>query len=165
MGYSTDFFGEFILNKKLDEETHTFLKKFAETRHMQRNIEGYGVEGEFYVDGGGSFGQDHEDNIVEYNQPPSTQPSLWCQWVPNEDGTTIKWDEGEKFYEYVEWLVYIIANFLAPKGYVLNGLVEYQGEENEDFGAIAVKDNKVLVSKGIRRFGFPEEVKGRISGR
>jgi hypothetical protein len=157
VGYSTDFTGEFHLNQRLDKETQTFLEKFAHTRRMKRNIQGYGVDGEFYVDGGGDFGQADDSTVVDHNRPPSTQPGLWCQWVPNKDGTTIEWDGGEKFYDYVEWLKYIITNFLAPKGYVLNGLVEYQGEDNEDFGAIAVKDNKILLSKGIRRFGRPEE--------
>ena len=31
----------------------------------------------------------------------------------------------EKFYYYVEWLRYLIDNILAPRGYILNGDVEY----------------------------------------
>ena len=38
MGYSTDFYGEFTLNKKLDEKLHAYLKKFSESRRMKRDI-------------------------------------------------------------------------------------------------------------------------------
>lgn len=148
MGYTTDFFGRFELNKKLDAETHTFLRKLSETRRMKRNLgPEYGVEGEFYVDGGGFCGQDHEDNIVDYNWPPSTQPGLWCQWVPSEDGLGIEWNGVEKFYEYVPWLKYLIRNFLEPKGYVLNGEVRYEGEDPSDRGTIRIVNNRVAVSE------------------
>ena len=157
MGYTTEFDGEFHINERLDKDTQSFLTKLNETRRMKRNIEGFGIDGEFYVDGGGHRGQCDETNIVNYNTPPSTQPSLWCQWKPNEAGTAIEWDGGEKFYNYVEWLKYIISKVLAPKGYILNGLVEYQGEDSSDFGVIAVKENKVLISKGKKRYGAPEE--------
>lgn len=145
MGYTTNFKGSFKLNKKLDKETHDYLKRFAETRRMARNLpEQYGIEGEFYVDGAGDFGQAHEDNIINHNTPPKTQPGLWCQWVPNKSGTAIQWDGGEKFYHYVEWLEYIIKNFLAPKGYVLNGEVDFQGEDDSDQGTIIVRNNEVI---------------------
>lgn len=119
MGYSTDFYGAFCLNKKLDHETHEFLVKFNETRRMKRNVSAeHGFEGEFYVDGKGFMGQDEEKNIIDYNQPPpnSTQ---------SKNGRRIEWDGGEKFYDYVTWIEYIIKNFLKPKGYILNGSVRW----------------------------------------
>lgn len=70
-------------------------------------------------------------------------PGIWCQWVPTDDGLGIEWDGNEKFYDYVEWLEYIIKHFLNPKDYLLNGAVRYQGEEIGDVGRIEVKDNKV----------------------
>lgn len=144
MGYTTDFRGVLNLNKKLSKEDHTFLEKFAETRRMARNVDPkYGVEGEFYVEGGETFGQGMDDSIIDYNRPPKTQPGLWCQWVPTEDGMGIAWDGGEKFYNYVEWLKYLIENILAPRGYVVNGSVEWRGEEWDDTGEIVVSDNVV----------------------
>jgi len=146
MGYTTDFSGKFDLNKQLSPKMAQYLKLFNETRRMQRNTdEVFGVEGEFFVFGGGSFGQDHEPNIVNFNEPPSTQPSLWCQWTPTNDLMGIEWDNGEKFYSYTEWLVYLIHKVLAPNGYVLNGVVEYSGEEMGDVGEIVVVDNRVFV--------------------
>ena len=115
MGYTTDFTGHFKLNKKLDTDTHEFLNKFNRTRRMKRSIKGYGIEGEFYVDGTGQYGQDYDSTVLDHNRPPRTQPGLWCGWTPNEDGTCIEWDGGEKFYEYVEWIEYLIDNVLKPK--------------------------------------------------
>lgn len=149
MGYTTDFTGQLKFNKQLSLDDKTFLEKLANTRRMARNIgPEFGVEGEFFVDGGGDFGQGHEGSIVDYNRPPSTQPSLWLQWAPTEDGWYLEWDGGEKFYSYVEWLEYLIEKVLAPKGYVLNGEIEWEGEESGDLGRIVVKDNVVTTLQG-----------------
>lgn len=83
------------------------------------------------------------------NRAPSTQPGLWCQWIINENGD-LAWDEGEKFYEYEEWLVYLIDNFFAPSGYICNGDIEFQGEDMEDFGTIHVENNVVTIQYGMR---------------
>jgi hypothetical protein len=137
LGYTTEFTGRFKLNKPLDDETYNYLVKFNETRRMARKLDPkYGVEGEFYVEGTGEFGQGHEENVIDHNRPPSTQPSLWCGWRPSEDRKGIEWDGNEKFYGYCEWLAYLIKNFLTPKGYTLSGKVHYQGEESSDNGNI-----------------------------
>lgn len=111
-----------------------------------------GTEGAYFVGAGGHAGQDADGSILEYNEPPKGQPGLWCQWIVefDEDGawTIIKWDGGEKFYEYVEWLEYIIDNFLKPWGRKLSGEVEWMGEDRGDFGIIVVKDNDVAVKRG-----------------
>ena len=153
MGYTTDFEGEFQLDKPLTEAQAQYLTKFSETRRMGRTIQvenlsdpvrkavglPVGPEGAYFVGG--------NDCVIDYNEPPQGQPGLWCQWVPqaDEDGayTAISWDGGEKFYEYVEWLEYIIVNFLEPWGYKLNGTVEWFGEESNDRGLIVVEDNAV----------------------
>lgn len=154
MGYSTDFTGQFKLDKQLTEDDHKFLDKLSQTRRMARNVDPeYGVEGEFYVNGDGLCGQNREDNIIDYNRPPSTQPGLWCQWAPTEDGWFIEWDGGEKFYNYVEWLEYLIDRILAPRGYILNGTVDWQGEEREDIGRIIVKDNVITTQQGYIVYG------------
>jgi hypothetical protein len=146
MGYTTDFSGRFQLDKPLQPKIKQFLQKLGETRRMKRNVEeAFGIEGEFYVFGTGEYGQGQEDNIIEFNQEPSTQPSLWCQWIPSEDGTAIEWDGNEKFYGYNDWLFYIINKILAPNGYTLNGVVTWQGEETGDVGKIVVVDNVITI--------------------
>jgi hypothetical protein len=61
----------------------------------------------YFVDGSGPSGQGHDDDIRDYNQPPARQPGLWCNWEPTEDGTTIKWNGKEKFYDSKEWMTYL----------------------------------------------------------
>lgn len=150
MGYTTEFEGRFDLNKKLDEETYNYLVKFAEIRHMKRDLtrimlkedaEKYGVDGWRFV-------EDDDTSVVLVNTPPDGVPELYCQWVPTEDGLHIEWDGGEKFYSYVEWIEFLIKNILAPRGYVLNGEVHWEGEEDGDVGVIRITDNEVLTING-----------------
>jgi len=163
MGYTTEFKGAFYLDKPLEKRHAEYLLDFAKSRRYKRDSKSterlldysrenvnlpIGNEGEYYV------GND-SSSLVDYNSPPSTQPGLWCQWVPGHEETpleeitdelqanSIVWDEGEKFYEYIPWLIYIIDNFLKPWGYVLNGEVEYFGELREDYGTIVCKNNNV----------------------
>jgi hypothetical protein len=144
MGYTTYFTGAFKLSRKLSDAEKEYLIKFNETRRMARRLDPiYGVEGEFYVDGGGDCGQAEEDNIIDYNRPPKTQPGLWCGWRPSECGEYITWDGAEKFYSYVKWLNYIITKFLEPAGIKLNGIVNWRGEISSDKGCIIVKNNVI----------------------
>ena len=75
-------------------------------------------------------------------------PGLYCQWIPTEDGKFLEWDSGEKFYNYVEWLEYLIEKILKPKGYILNGKVEWSGEERGDIGLIVIENNIVTTKEG-----------------
>ena len=118
MGYTTDLNGQFEFNKTLDIETFNFLKDFAKQRHDE------------YEDG---------DNLGI---------GAWCQWIPTEDGKFLEWDGNEKFYNYIEWLQYIIGKILIPKGFVINGEVTWSGEEDDDLGKIIVKNNKIKIQKG-----------------
>lgn len=75
--------------------------------------------------------------------PHKGMPGLYCQWIPNKDGTAIVYDGNEKFYDYVEWIEYLINKFLKPWGYVVNGEVYWQGDKVGDVGLITVKNNEV----------------------
>jgi hypothetical protein len=145
MGYHTEFWGRFDLDCPLVHETYRLLKGLSETRRMKRSVEGYGIDGEFFIPvPDGNFGQTHDENIVDYNAPPATQPGLWCQWIPTEDRLHIEWDGGEKFYEYVPWIRYLLNRILLPRGYKLTGSVEWQGEETDDKGIIVAEGNRIL---------------------
>ena len=162
MGYTTDFFGRFDLDRKLDEAHREYLQKFADTRRMKRSSSiadsvpdpvraavglPVGSQGEYFVGAVGEFGMDDDPevsrSIVDHNEPPLNQPGLWCQWVPSSDGMHIQWNGTEKFYNYIEWLKYIIENFLMPWGYVLNGSIDYEGENRMDRGHIIVQNNQI----------------------
>jgi hypothetical protein len=81
----------------------------------------------------------------------------WCQWVSTADGSAIVWDEGEKFYDSVYWMQFIIDHFLKPDGHakgkpgfeaftfdhVCNGVIYAEGEDSDDRWALRVKDNDV----------------------
>jgi len=179
MGYTTDFDGEFTLDKPLKAEHAAYLHAFSDTRRMKRDAKiaetlpdpvrkaaglPIGDEGAYFVGGAGFAGQDNDRSVLDHNGPAKSQPSLWCQWVPNADPeevttgpTAIEWNGGEKFYHYVKWIEYLIANFLAPWGYVLNGTVEWSGEEAGDIGKIVIKDNKVKALEGRIVYGEDED--------
>jgi hypothetical protein len=162
MGYTTDFSGSFSLDKPLTDAHAAYLRKFAETRRMSRNAEiaskfpdpireaaglPIGEQGSYFVGGLGFCGQELDASVVNSNSEPPGQPSLWCQWVPTDDNDGIEWDGGEKFYNYTEWLKYIIEHFLKPWGYVLDGDVEWFGEEHDDRGMIMVENNNVTTKR------------------
>jgi hypothetical protein len=167
MGYTTDFEGQFRVEPTLRNDHRVYLNTFSETRRMKRDPKEaeklsdkiresvglpIGVDGEYFVGGKGNFGQGTDDSIRNYNDSPVTQPGLWCHWTPSQDGTAIEWDGGEKFYEYVDWLQYIIDNFMKRWGYVLNGEVRWQGEDHSDMGKIIVVDNEITTKKGYVRY-------------
>ena len=163
MGYHTDFFGEFTVTPTLQEHHKNYLMAFNETRRMKRNpviLEEFedplreavglpiGIDGEYFVNGSGFKGQGKDRSIIDYNIPPKTQPGLWCGWTPSGCGNYILWNEMEKFYDYIDWLSYIILNFLITWGYKLNGEVEWQGEDRDDIGLIIVEANLIHTKQG-----------------
>lgn len=171
MGYTTDFSGIIKINKVLDRDTRDLLVGLATTRRMKRDpqrlaerlgitfeevVEQYGVDCEFYYPlNSHNYGQENTDDIIDFNRPPSTQPGLWLQWVPTSNNQAIEWDEAEKFYEAPLWMKYIIDKILAPRGYVLNGTVEAQGESPSDRWRLVVRDNKVLTADAVVLFRDP----------
>lgn len=175
MGYSTYFTGELTFNKEVTEELKNYINQFARVRHMRRNNEkikeifpdwkdkcfngNLGNDGEYFVGGTGFAGQDKDDSILNYNYPARGVPGLWCDWEIMEYSNgeqVLCWNEKEKFYDYTEWLEYLIKNFFMPHGYILNGTIEYQGENSDDFGKIVVTDNYVEVLEGIHAMDLSE---------
>jgi hypothetical protein len=145
MGYHTEFEGEFTLDKPVDDATFALLRGLGTTRRMARNVDpSYGVEGEFFVEKSVDPNGDSDDaTIIDRNRPPKSQPSLWCQWLIDDDKQTIAWDEQEKFYEYRAWIGYLVDHVIAPRGYVLNGRVKWIGENDGDAGIIVVTNNHI----------------------
>ena len=195
MGYTTDFTGSLKLSGNLTIEQFEYINNLNDTRRMKRNVdvlmelhkgkfglpgtntndntpnEIYGLEGEYFVGGGGYGGQDRDDSILDYNQAPGhlsydfdnftegftennrrikeglCQPGLWLGWRLQkiDDEVILVWDGGEKFYHYVEWLQYLITHFFDKWGVKLNGVIEWVGEDSEDRGRIRVEDSVIHV--------------------
>lgn len=179
MGYSTVFNGSFKLDKPLKDCHRRYLTLFSETRRMARDpvkcnellenpkyqelakllkdceFTTIGSQGEYFC-GTGMCGQEHDISVLDFNDEPEKQPGLWCHWVPNEDGTEIEWDGGEKFYNYVEWIKYVIENFLKPWGYVLSGEVTWEGDDSSDLGKIVIENNDVKIKQGKVVYEYEE---------
>jgi hypothetical protein len=157
MGYTTDFSGEFNCKPPLKPEHAAYLKQFSSTRRMKRDADKaallpdpirdaaglpIGVDAANFVGRSGYAGEEPDDSIIDNNEPPGGQPGLWCLWTPNGNDR-IEWDGGENFDEYVEWIKYLIDAYLKPWGYVLNGSVQWYGEDPSDLGEIQIDDNVV----------------------
>lgn len=134
------FQGHFTLNKQLTPALHEFLNKLNQSRRMGRfcDNEIYGFQGEFYVD-------DAAVPILNTNTPPITQPSLYCCWKPTEDGLGIEWDRNENFYEFTEWLNYIVNKILIPNDYSLTGDVDWVGDDPYEGGVLCVDNNFITL--------------------
>ncbi|KAL9647047.1 hypothetical protein ABK040_016522 [Willaertia magna] len=151
------------LTRRIQYKLEEIVKK--EKKTIEEIIQLYGVEAEFYnpnlttvlkkypnpLDWQFEFFNDssfcssdsYDYLFSNYNSPPLCQPSLWCQWCYNKEENALEWDGIEKFYYYVDWIVYIINVILKPEDFIVNGKVNYIGEDTNDFGVIIVKDNVV----------------------
>ena len=164
MSYTTRFEGFFTFNKPLNADQIAYLKEFAKLRRCRINRKFFkglqdplrknvglpiGVEGEFCI----TQPSITWDDVTDVNKPPLTQPALWCKWEPTDDGKELKWNNESKFYGYTDWLIYYVKNFFIPWGYVLNGEMKYEGEDDEDKGVLIFKDNSLY----DKRFIFKRE--------
>jgi hypothetical protein len=168
MGYTTEFFGSVEIKPSLNDAEIAYLRAFAKTRRMNRD------RGPYFVAGGGHRGQDHDPDVRDSNAPPPGQPGLWCQWVPNEAGTALEWDGGEKFYEAEQWMAYLIEHFLKPGAlasrgedaqfegfsfdHVLDGEIDAIGEDPDDRWLLRVAANEVFVLEGRLLYADPVRI-------
>lgn len=61
----------------------------------------------------------------------------------SEDRSCILPEEGESRHGVRMWLRLLLAHFLVPRGYVLNGEVRWEGQDPDDRGCIFIKDNQI----------------------
>jgi len=169
MGYTSYFSGSISVSPPLNEQEIAYLKDFSASRRMQRD------NGPLYAVPGNDFGQDHAPDVRDYNHPAEGQPGLWCQWVPDEDGASIVWDEGEKFYNSAEWMKYIIDHLFSAEArtfvkqhwgedlrfehftfnHLFNGEIDVEGEDSADRWQLVVQNNRVLVAEGTIHYDTP----------
>ena len=160
MGRTSKFIGEIGISPALSAEEINYLKQFNRTRHTQLLPSPYAV-GDFEPE---DLRNADPDLIMKNSYPPEGQPGLWCNWIPADDGTAIKWDGAEKSHDMAEWLVYLVEHFIgrAPLakaelpffvGHELNGEVEVVGEPVHDRQKIVVTNSRVRVLEGSTVYG------------
>lgn len=167
MGYVTWFEGHLKLDKPLAPHHLAYLKAFSSVPHVEWDInylrdvpdplrEAVGLplgENGCYFTGHGfkeeyiyppwSYGPRESDPAYLGGCCPGV-PSLRCDWCPSDDGAEL-YDGADKFYGYIEWLQFLLDHFLIPWGYVMKGLMSWQGEFEEDQGLIVVTKNVLRV--------------------
>lgn len=167
MGYTTKFIGQFNVHPRMSKEHAEYLAAFSARRRMGRDPAiaselpdpkraavglPIGNEGGYFVGGSGYAGQERDRSVIDFNREPSGQPGLRCQWTPAKDRRGLKWNGVERFYDYTEWLNYLIEHFLEPWGYKVDGEVRYAGEDRTDRGVVRiVKGRAKKVAYGVRR--------------
>jgi len=154
MSYRTEFDGVFRLDRPLTAAHARYLTAFAKSRRVHLPPEAVSQLTDPIREAAGlptvpayrvalPLGKPYD-----FNTPPKGQPGLWCQWRPTANATGIEWDRCSNFYDYVEWLQYLIDHFLKPWGYTLTGTVRWRGEEFDDVGRITVTANAITVTAG-----------------
>jgi len=72
-------------------------------------------------------------------------PDSYLQWVPSEDLQALVYDDNEKFYEYKDWLKWVLSHWIGRWGIVANGEILWSGEETDDNGILKVENNILVV--------------------
>src|SRR5262245_41795960 len=132
MGYTTIFKGQLAIHPLLNAKHLAYLKAFNTTRHMKWNVDEIakvpdpvreavhlplGSEGAFVV-----LDVPYQSPLVTNpNHSPNSLPGLWCSWTPTDNGQALKWDGGDNFSFYQDWLSFLFLEFLRPWGYRLEG--------------------------------------------
>jgi hypothetical protein len=119
MGYNISFSGKFDLDKPLTVEQFDKINSISDN---MPSLKGTGHPESSYCD----WEVDTDDNGAQF----------------------VAWNGSEKFYDYVEWITYMIKQFFVPWGRKLNGEVEWYGEDRDDIGKIVIEDNKVTMKRG-----------------
>lgn len=160
MGYDIVYEGTISVDKELDQETVDLLKGLSKTRRVAYDVdkliadglgtkESLGIQGEFFVKGSyNSYGKEFKEYVVEVNIPPYTQPGLWCNWTVSEDKKALQWTRDEKSYAGHEWIKYIVKKILEPRGYVANGIVNWDCQATGKHHTL-VDNNRVIKSRGF----------------
>lgn len=87
--------------------------------------------------------------LLEFNEDPDCipqpHPNSYMQWVPTESLQAIVWDQGEKFYDYTEWLRWLVR-WLHDQGIACSGTLYWSGESSNDTGVLTVADGVVTAT-------------------
>jgi hypothetical protein len=92
--------------------------------------------------------------LLQFNEDPEEidgdHPGSYFQWVPTESLDGIVWDGNEKFYNYTEWMQWLVL-WLGARGVNASGELYWSGEEVGDTGVLTVSGASVTASEGRKR--------------
>lgn len=162
MGYEMSYTGRIVIDPPLNEHELAYLLRFASSPRLARTL------GPYYC---GS----HDESDVLEAFPPAGQPETTCRVLPTADGTAL---ECPSEYAHAEecWMAYLSATFLRPGAQLqgelrepvagryyapefvhftfdhrLNGVIDAQAGDPEDFSRLIVEDGEVYVERDGRR--------------
>ena len=118
----------------------------------------FGLEGEFFLpdetkdfDTGFFEEEPYPEGLTDHmamNYPPKRCPSLYCDLALVHDKSDIcsyiGWTGTENAHEIPDWLK-LLASYLVPRGYRLDGTIFANGESGNDFYYIRVNDEDVRI--------------------
>tara|TARA_R100001463_G_scaffold15141_7_gene39623 strand:- start:12571 stop:13122 length:552 start_codon:yes stop_codon:yes gene_type:complete len=142
MGYTTNFTGLMALSRRLtQDELDEYNQVWLNDRH----------------DTTGEYSGDYRGGLEK-------APSIYNKWEIIDDvehGITdihcLAWNGGQKFYQYVNWLKFIVSDFLQPKGIYLKGKIRFSGEDVEDAGVITAHLQTIRVRNGEEKEWIEEK--------
>jgi hypothetical protein len=79
----------------------------------------------------------NDNGFLSKTDKPSGSYSLW-----ETDGVSLYADSG-KAYDFDRWIELIVNKIVKPRGYILNGEVEWIGEDPDDRGKITINNNLI----------------------
>ena len=135
MGYTTYFEGSIVVTPALSPE---FIKRWNKATE--------GTPGKGFTRSCANGVEETPDMLPGFE---GAKPQTWCHWQLTSIGnaTYIDWDGGEKFYDYIEWLQFLVAAIrkVEPRA-EFEGLIEWDGEGHGDTGVLRVNaDGQVEV--------------------
>tara|TARA_Y100001972_G_C7654795_1_gene329618 strand:+ start:1833 stop:2258 length:426 start_codon:yes stop_codon:yes gene_type:complete len=116
MGYNTDWNGQLNLSRKLTDKEQEEWDTIQNERH---------------------------DSEYEYGNKNREYPSIWCGFEVNE-GDVFEWDTNEKTYMGQEWIRFFVNKVIEwnkEKEIIVEGEMEWRGQDMGDNGKVKVKYN------------------------
>ena len=115
MGYNTDWNGQLNLSRKLTDKEQEEWDTIQNERH---------------------------DSEYEYGNKNREYPSIWCGFEVN--GDVFEWDTNEKTYMGQEWIRFFVNKVIEwnkEKEIIVEGEMEWRGQDMGDNGKVKVKYN------------------------
>lgn len=162
---SYTFTGQFWLSSQLYPEEQAYLHAFSTDRHVKRDVTkidpddpvrlavglDMGIEGAYCVN------RNNGASLLDTNNPPAGMPEVYCDFIPNDEGTALIWDETENMRYPYAWLCYLRDHFFIPWGYTLDGQIAWKNTiVKDDYGVLYCHKNALYQGIGAETSVSPK---------